>query len=75
MTDGPAVTPETVRAAAILAGLPLPDDRSAAVADLLSAWIPPANALSTRMQTEDLRPVIPTTTFTGSAGAWARGAP
>lgn len=57
------ITTETVSAAAVLAGLPLAEDRAAAVADLLGAWIPAADALSARMQTEALRPLVPTTVF------------
>ncbi|MDL5156085.1 hypothetical protein [Actinomycetospora termitidis] len=57
------VTAGTVAAAATLAGLPLDEGRAAAVAALLSAWIPDANALSTRMQAESLRPLMPATVF------------
>ncbi|GAA4879902.1 hypothetical protein [Actinomycetospora straminea] len=57
------ITTETVAAAAVLAGLPLGEDRAAAVAGLLAAWIPAANALSARMQVEAVRPLMPTTVF------------
>lgn len=60
--DGP-ITTETVAAAAVLAGLPLTEDRAAAVAGLLAAWVPAANALSERMQAEAVRPLVPTTVF------------
>jgi hypothetical protein len=66
------VTPDTIKAAAPLADLALSDDRAAAVAGLLAVWVPAANALSTRMQAEDLRGLTPATTFTGSVPAGGR---
>ena len=63
----PVVPPQTLAAAAPLADLPLSDDRAAAVAGLLAVWVPAANALSSRMQAEELRGLMPATTFTGSA--------
>jgi hypothetical protein len=57
------ITAGTVAGAALLAGLPLDEDRAAAVADLLGAWVPAANTLSTRMQAEPLRALMPTTVF------------
>ncbi|SFO47538.1 hypothetical protein SAMN05216207_10658 [Pseudonocardia ammonioxydans] len=62
MTDD-AVTPRDVAAAARLADLALPDDRLAAVASLLSAWIPNANALSRRMQASNLDSLVPSVVF------------
>lgn len=58
-----AITTNTVTAAAALAGLPLGEGRAAAIADLLGAWVPAANALSSRMQAADLRSLTPTTVF------------
>lgn len=57
------VTAESVAAAARLAGLPLGEDRAAVVAELLGAWVPAANALSTRMQASSVRPLMPATVF------------
>lgn len=66
MTDvpGAAITPDTVRAAAALAGLPLPEARVAEVTALLAAWVPAANALSTRMQSDDVCDLMPAVVFT-----------
>jgi hypothetical protein len=61
------VPPQVIEAAAPLADLSLGDDRAAAVAGLLAVWVLAANALSSRMQAEELRGLIPATTFTGSA--------
>ncbi|GAA4916356.1 hypothetical protein EV188_104482 [Actinomycetospora succinea] len=58
-----AVSPDGVVAAAALAGLPLDEDHAAAIAALLGAWVPAANALSTRMQAESVRDVAPATVF------------
>lgn len=58
-----AVTPRDVAAAARLADLTLPDERVAAVADLLSSWVPAANALSRRMQAGDLDGLVPSVVF------------
>jgi hypothetical protein len=68
----PAVTVEAIAAAARLADLPLTQERAAAVADLLTAWVPAANALNARMRADELRSVAPPTTFTGSGGMWGR---
>ncbi len=57
----PTVTPETIRASAEHAGLALGDDRVAALAGLLGAWLPMANALSQRMQAADLQALMPVT--------------
>ena len=65
------VTPDDVGAAAALAGLPLDEDRATAVAGLLAAWIPAANALSARMRDESARDVVPATLF-GPAGRVTR---
>jgi hypothetical protein len=64
----PAVPLQTIKVAAPLADLPLSDDRAAAVAGILAVWVPAANALSSRMQAEELRGLVPATTFIGSAG-------
>ena len=58
-----AVTQRDVTALARLAGLPLPEDRTAEVAELLSAWIPGANALSKRMQASELDGLSPSVVF------------
>lgn len=58
-----AVTPRDVAATARLAGLVLPDERLAAVAGLLSKWVPHANALSRRMQASDLDGLMPSVVF------------
>jgi hypothetical protein len=57
------ISSDSVKAAAVLAGLPLDEDRVAAVAALLGDWVPAANALSTRMQAEPLRALMPATVF------------
>ena len=58
-----AVTVADVQATARLADLPLSDERAAAVAGLLSAWVPPANALSARMRAVDLDRLMPAVVF------------
>lgn len=72
VTDGPAsggtgdvVTTQMVQSAAALAALPLTEDRAAALAELLTAWVPAANVLSARMmQAEHLRGLMPAVVFT-----------
>lgn len=44
-----SVSTEHMRALAEVANLPLPEDRLAAAAALLSAWLPAANELSVAM--------------------------
>jgi hypothetical protein len=58
------VTTDLVRRLAAFADLPLPATRLPQVADLLRQWVPAANALSTRMQAEDLRGLVPAVVFT-----------
>jgi hypothetical protein len=62
------VTEETVLAGAEHAGLPLAPDRAAAVAALLSAWLPAANALSERMQAQELTALTPVVAFNHPIG-------
>ena len=60
------VTPEDVRATAALIDLPLSDDDAQEVADLLSAWMPGAVALSTHMQS--VQELMPAQTFNSTTG-------
>jgi hypothetical protein len=69
MADGDPVTPRAVRSAAALADLDLTGERADRVAALLSAWVPAAQALSRRMQAEDLRDLVPVTVFTHGPSA------
>ena len=57
------VNEATVRASAAHAGLPLSEERVAAVTALLRAWLPPANALSARMQVAELAELMPAVIF------------
>lgn len=62
------LTAEDVRATAALIDLPLSDADAQEVADLLSAWMPGAVALSTRMQSvQELMPAQTFNTVTGMA--------
>ncbi|MGD9527678.1 hypothetical protein [Pseudonocardia sp.] len=66
------ITTESVRRLAAFAALPLPEARLAPLADLLRQWIPAANALSSRMQADDLRSSMPAVVFTqGESGTGA----
>ena len=60
------LTTEDVRATAALIDLPLSDADAQEVAELLSAWIPGAVALSTRMQS--VRELMPAQTFNSTTG-------
>ena len=53
-----------VRLLARCARLPLPADREAAVATILDAWLPDANALSEKMSMPAHRDLVPATVFT-----------
>lgn len=55
-----------VMATAALADLPLSDADAEEVAELLSAWMPAAIALSTRMQT--IQELMPASTFNTTVG-------
>lgn len=62
------LTIEDVKATAALIDLPLTDADAREVADLLSAWMPGAVALSTRMQSvQELMPAQTFNTTTGMA--------
>ena len=70
MSDPPNIqlTAKDARATAALIDLPLSDADAQEVADLLSAWMPGAVALSTRMQSvHDLMPAQTFNTTTGMA--------
>ena len=60
------LTAADVRATAVLIDLPLSDDDAQEVADLLSAWMPAAVALSTRMQS--VQELMPAQTFNSTTG-------
>lgn len=63
-----------VRLLARCARLPLPAEREAAVAAILDAWLPAANALSEKMSMAAHRDLVPATVFThpGDAGDTGR---
>lgn len=70
MSDVPSsqLTADDVRATAALIDLPLSDADAQEVADLLSAWMPGAVSLSTRMQSvQELMPAHTFNTTTGMA--------
>ena len=54
-----------VRLLARCADLPLPGHREAAVAAILDAWLPDANALSHKMSAAEHRDLVPATVFKG----------
>ena len=60
------LTVEDVKATAALIDLPLTDADAQEVADLLSAWMPAAVALSTRMQS--VQELMPAQTFNTTTG-------
>ena len=60
------LTVEDVKAAAALIDLPLTDADALEVAELLSAWMPAAVALSTRMQS--VQELMPASTFNTTTG-------
>lgn len=60
-TPPTAVDADAVRALARAAALPLPDDRVAAVTDLLGQWLPAANALSAAMSAPEHQTTMPLT--------------
>lgn len=68
-TPGSPITQQSVQAAAVLADLRLSEERAAAVAGLLAAWVPAANVLSTRMQSSDLDGLMPAVVFTQGPAA------
>lgn len=64
-----AVTPETVRALAQLAALPLPPERAESLAPQLAAWLTAANELSWKMSAAEHSAVLPATVFTQPVAA------
>lgn len=60
------LTSKDVRATAALIALPLSDADAQEVAELLSAWMPGAVALSTRMQS--VQELMPAQTFNSTTG-------
>lgn len=58
-----------VRLLAACAELPLPAHREAAVAAILDAWLPDANALSHKMSAAEHRDLVPATVFNHPAVA------
>ena len=58
------ITVEDVRALAVFAALPLDKNREAAVAAILNAWVPDANALSRKMSDAKHQALVPSTVFT-----------
>jgi hypothetical protein len=63
MVGDPFVQVEDVRLLARIARLPLDPERESQLADLLSAWLPAASALSTKMSAHEFREVLPITQF------------
>ncbi|CAN5731900.1 hypothetical protein BH11PSE13_BH11PSE13_40500 [soil metagenome] len=66
MTPTPRPTTGAAEAAMLAthATLPLPPERLAAVAAILSAWLPDADALSHKMSAPALRDLMPITVLT-----------
>ncbi|HZH08270.1 MAG TPA: hypothetical protein VEY69_16500 [Lautropia sp.] len=58
-----AVSPETLRALASYADLPLAAGREEPVAAVLGAWLPDVNALSRKMSAPEHQDLAPATTF------------
>lgn len=63
MTSRSSIDPEWVRTLAKYADLPLATDREPAVAQILAAWIPEANALSRKMSAPEYQSFTPGTIF------------
>ncbi len=63
MVSEPFIEVEHVRLLARIAQLPLDPGRESQVANLLSAWMPDANALSAKMSAQEFREVLPITLF------------
>jgi hypothetical protein len=57
------VTPDLVRSLANHAALPLAAGRESAVASVLGAWLPDANALSAKMSEPGCQTLVPATVF------------
>ncbi|MDT5081693.1 MAG: hypothetical protein QOJ80_6330 [Mycobacterium sp.] len=64
MVSEPLIKVEDVRLLARIAQLPLDPERESRVANLLSAWLPDANALSAKMSAPEFREGLPITLFT-----------
>jgi hypothetical protein len=63
MASEPFVDAQDVRLLARIAQLPLDQERESRLADLLSAWLPDANALSAKMAAPEFREALPITLF------------
>ncbi len=59
----PEITVDQVRDLAAHAALPLAKSREAAVAAILNAWVPDANALSRKMSAASHQSLLPVTVF------------
>ena len=70
-TRGPRRTADDIMASAALVDLRLSDSDAEEVAELLSAWMPAAIALSTRMQA--VQELLPALTFNTMAGLASKG--
>ena len=57
------ITLEHVRDLALFAALSLSKEREAAVAAILNAWVPDANALSKKMSAAMYQTLVPATVF------------
>ena len=57
------ITVEHVRELALFTALSLPKEREAAVAVILNAWVPDANALSKKMSAAVYQTLVPATVF------------
>jgi len=56
-----SIGPEDVRTLAALADLPLEESRLTPAAKLLSAWVPAANELSSKMSADEFLDLMPIT--------------
>lgn len=63
MTEDAMLDEGAVRALAKAAALPLPEDRVAAVTQLLQDWLPAASELSRIMSAPEHRAIVPITVF------------
>lgn len=63
MSDATMTSEARARALSRYADLPLASGREAALAAILDAWIPDANALSRKMSAPEHRDLVPATMF------------
>lgn len=63
MSENAPLDEDGVRWLAAAADLPLQQERLALIAELLNAWLPPANELSRAMSALELRDQMPITVF------------